>query len=234
VAISALHLADHPGDTAALFHLALTPCGPLLGLTWSPDKKETMDRARRIAARLRTRIARGGIAEFLRWLQRRLEPAMDVFGHARFDQLIDLAEDSPGLAPAAFARLARERPIEPPPQDGDPIRVMTVHKAKGLEFDAVILPELDGVWRVRTESMLTDRRDESGARDPLSPIAAVTTWPSEPYQLVAPDLAELCQVHTQRQHVEELCLLYVAMTRAKRRLDMIVFPRAKKLIWCSE
>jgi superfamily I DNA/RNA helicase len=228
VAISALHLADHPGDTAAYFHIATSPLGRILGLPEVPD--ENLD-PRPIAARLRARIARDGIAGTLERFQSRLAPSMDALAFTRFDQLIQLAEEYEAAGPAPlrpgeFARLARTRPVEPPDHQlgADPVRVMTIHKAKGLEFDAVILPELDKLWTLRPGTVLVDRRDESGRRSPLSPIAVVTMYPNSEVRAADPRLEELYRDRLDRSISEELSGLYVAMTRAKRYLEMILDP----------
>jgi ATP-dependent helicase/nuclease subunit A len=223
VAISALHLAEHPGDSAAYFHIATSPLGASWGLNWTPESAPARTR---LAARLRARVARDGLHGFLRRLQRRMASSMDEYGFSRFDQLIDLAEDFDAGA-ADFARFARERPVEPVAGAGHAIRVMTIHKAKGLEFDAVILPELDTPWNRPRGDVLLDRLDHEGNRDPLSRVKVATTNPGEACRLVDPELEELFEHHRTRLHVEELCLLYVAMTRARRRLDMLVFPRKR-------
>ena len=43
-----------------------------------------------------------------------------------------------------FVQLVQQKRIERP--QAAKIRVMTVHQSKGLEFDAVILPELEGAF----------------------------------------------------------------------------------------
>lgn len=223
-AISAVHLAEHPGDTAAWFHLATSPLGRELGLSAGAGKE--MGQA--VASRLRSRIAKSGVAGLLRWMQRRIAASLDRLGLARFDQLIDLAEefDIQGGPLDKFLRIARERAIEPPAgfDAAMPVRVLTVHTAKGLEFDAVVLPELDIEWMVRHNAILVDRRDQQGRPDPLSPVAAVTVCPRSELLDLSPELRDVHARTLDRGIGEELCGIYVAMTRAKRYLEMIVSP----------
>ncbi len=232
VAISALHLADHPSDSAALFHVATSPLGVVLGVKWRPDREANRAEGRWIASRLRMKLAKDGMRAVLERWQRRLAASMDPLGYARFDQLIDEADvfDRTGDGrPESFVQLVRRKSIEPPAgihreesEGGEAsVRIMTIHAAKGLEFDAVILPELERAWSVSARSVLIDRRDENRERDALSPVAAVTTYPSEEVRSASPDLEDLYAHTLDRIVGEELSSLYVAMTRAKRYLEVI-------------
>lgn len=224
-AVSALHLADHPADSAALFHVATSPLGEVLGVQWRRDKTLNEVEGRWIAARLRTRVERIGLRALLETWQRRLAARMDAAAHARFDQLVDLAgefEESTGGRPDDFVRLVRARAVEPPGRSPAAVRVMTIHAAKGLEFDAVILPELNKEWKVMPGSVLIDRRDERDRRDPLSPVRAATTYANKEVQAIDPALGDLFQHTWDRLAGEELSSLYVAMTRARRYLEFIL------------
>jgi ATP-dependent helicase/nuclease subunit A len=217
-AASLLHLADHPGDTAALFHIATSPLGPAVGLIDPLD----IAGARRIASGLRDRIARQGAAAVLTTLMRGLADSMDQRGLDRFRQLIDLAHgfDQTSGSPADLARLIWSRPVEEPGRRH--VSVLTVHRAKGLEFDVVVLPDLDGPWRVDARSILAGR--PGNCPDPFAPINAATFCPNQRVRALHPGLAELYARAHDRVVGEELCTLYVAMTRAIHILEMIVPP----------
>ncbi|MBM4124702.1 MAG: hypothetical protein FJ246_07090 [Nitrospira sp.] len=98
-----------------------------------------------------------------------------------------------------------EEGLEDPEQQGA-VRLLSIHKAKGLEFPMVILA---GLHRG------TDRRE--------SRILVQHDWSTGVLGLKAGDLQTVGGVYVgaklaQRQRAEEARVLYVAMTRAKRRL----------------
>lgn len=94
------------------------------------------------------------------------------------------------------------------------VRIMSVHKSKGLEFPVVILADLNKGWsRLDTMSdMIFDRDAYVGLRV-VEPEQGVK-YPSITHQMVAE--------HSRRESLkEELRLLYVALTRARERLILV-------------
>jgi ATP-dependent exoDNAse (exonuclease V) beta subunit len=92
----------------------------------------------------------------------------------------------------------------------DFVRILTVHKAKGLEFPVVVLADLAG-GRTRREPFIVDRR--SGR------IAIRTGRRDQGIQTADYDSA--MDYESKRLDAEEKRLLYVAMTRAR---DFLVIP----------
>ncbi|MFG0252233.1 MAG: UvrD-helicase domain-containing protein, partial [Phycisphaerales bacterium JB038] len=155
-ALSLLRFLDHPGDTASAFHVAISPFGPLVGLQ-TPLEAQALQAVRR---HLRRRLEAEGVAPFFADLLRRSAARMDQRTCDRFKQFLSLAEETdaqPTLRPNALIELAEHRRLETP--GAEAVRVLTIHGAKGLEFDAVVLPELDSPWRLRGDSVLTQRPD---------------------------------------------------------------------------
>ena len=212
LALSLLHLADHPGDTAAAFHLATSPLAAALEL---PPGRPAADLARRVRAELHER----GYGEWLAGIEQlvQLSAAFDAWERQRFRQLVELGlrwDARPAARPSAFVQHVRLQHVEDP--SSARVRVMTVHGAKGLEFDAVVLPDLD-------EPLLGRARELVAVRDdPAGPITAVFPRPSADLCAALPELARACEQADQRGLEESLCVLYVALTRAKRRLDILV------------
>lgn len=133
---------------------------------------------------------------------------------AAFFQLLDTFNPTADLTAALQGLFAKPDPLA----DGR-IQILSMHKAKGLEFDVVILPELHRTsgndqpsllrWRMAEGELLLGCIRETGAeRDPI-------------YEY-------LCEHEKTRCRHELARLLYVACTRAKRRLFLFVHGKPKK------
>lgn len=99
----------------------------------------------------------------------------------------------------------------------DSLQLMTVHKAKGLEFDTVIMPGLGRSPRHDEEKLLywLERGRESGDSDLLlAPISAHGEDKN-------PMAAYLQQLDKAKGRFEDSRLLYVAATRAKQHLHLL-------------
>jgi ATP-dependent helicase/nuclease subunit A len=104
----------------------------------------------------------------------------------------------------------------------DGVRIMTVHSAKGLEFDVVAIPGL-------SRGLL------AAARTPPLALGHEATSPRVGMQLrrlgaAAIDLYDyraLCEEEREREAAEELRLFHVAATRARERLLLSGVIRAK-------
>jgi ATP-dependent helicase/nuclease subunit A len=95
-------------------------------------------------------------------------------------------------------------------QADDVVRVLTVHQAKGLEFDIVIIPDL----AARTARSASDRAFFSDKWGLLVGAAYGLHRKTLPHSLIL----EEKQKEDDQQFEEEKRLLYVAITRAKKML----------------
>jgi ATP-dependent exoDNAse (exonuclease V) beta subunit len=131
-----------------------------------------------------------------------------------FSELDGLARhgdlDDPASLRSHFARPAAGADV--PTESG--IEIMTMHRAKGLEFDTVILPGLGRTTRGISYKLLFYQDFQSADRDRLSLLAATGGGP-------APFVEFLKGVERQRDAAERGRLLYVAATRARHRLHLI-------------
>lgn len=95
---------------------------------------------------------------------------------------------------------------------GNVVRMMTIHRSKGLEFPVVIIPELDRQFNFRKQGNLVFHKQAGlGMSIPLE-IESITQS----------SLWEEIKHKNRREEISELKrLLYVAMTRAKERLIMV-------------
>src|SRR5690606_36267498 len=123
----------------------------------------------------------------------------------RLVQLLELADGFRGNDSAQFMDLVRKH--EAPQSAPARVQVMTIHKSKGLEFDAVVLPELNSSLS-KPESFLLSRDAQT------QEIRRICVWPNEELRASQPALEEMYQEHFTTRMNEAFCTLYVAMTRA--------------------
>lgn len=94
------------------------------------------------------------------------------------------------------------------------VKVMTIHKAKGLEFDTVILPSLDYSGKAANTPLLSWLHYPTKNQLLLSPIHATFDEKDKLSHYIE-------AVNKEKEHYEKQRLLYVAITRAKHKLVMI-------------
>jgi len=218
-ALSLLWWADHPTDELALFHAAMGPIGAAVGGEGVPER----GRARQQAARLRAMLVSRGYAGVLGRLARRASGRLTAASNERMDQLVELArefEARGSLRASEFVEMVCERKVERP--GGAAVRVMTVHRSKGLEFDAVVLGWLDEHWGPKAGGAMLRRDGALGAATGASLSVSADVARLDPV------LAEMARRREERCVFEELCGLYVGMTRAKRALVLVVDAYAEK------
>jgi ATP-dependent exoDNAse (exonuclease V) beta subunit len=214
--LSLLKLADHPGDTAARFHVARSPLGAAVGLTLFDDEEQ----ARRLSQRIRERLVSDGYGRTLDEWVKALAGDCDLRDLNRLLQLVTLAyrlDDGRVRRPDDFIAEIESQRVEDP--TAAKVRVMTVHQAKGLQFDLVVLPELDVSVKPQTPAVVFEREEALGR------IRRVSRYVNETIQKLLP--AELQPMFAQWSDSligESLCVLYVAMTRAVHAVDMIIAP----------
>lgn len=113
---------------------------------------------------------------------------------------------NPELIESAFRRHYGKR------LNASRLQIMTIHKSKGLEFDCVILPGL-GSKAVKADKPLL-RWLHLPTQEPgflLSPLQASHEEPCLLYDYLG-------NIHAEKEDFEQQRLLYVAVTRAKKRL----------------
>ena len=211
--LSLLRLADHPGDSIARHHLANSVLGEALGLRDDPGS------AVAVSQKIRQQIQQDGFETCLRRWSLVVAPHCDAREARRLTQLLRLAnqlDQRTFLRIDEFIEFASTERVEDPATSH--VRVMTIHKAKGLQFDIVILPDLDKQLVGPVPAVLLD------SVSAISPATRVVPYVNEEEQLLLPELGQLVKRWRAGQVCESSSLLYVALTRAVHALFMLIEP----------
>lgn len=194
-------------------------------------------RCRRVRALMEAAFALRGQSSIARWVERTwlalggpscapgsqdLEHARAAFAHLRELEQLGLPDAADLERHFADLFAAHGAPSA--------VEIMTIHKAKGLEFDMVVLPALDrSVNRNRSPLLLMHRFARTG-RDGMAMAArpAVGAEADRLFEFLRHQARDAVSLEAER-------LLYVACTRAKWRLKLTATiersePRAGSLL----
>ena len=217
--LALVQAAAHPGDTLAWEHLHMTPFGGLLAA-------EGLANPEAVTERVLGQINADGFERLVEFWTRKIEPHLapgDSFSRARARQFAAAAgrfDESGSRDAAEFGRFMERHTVRDA-ESADVIRVMTIHKSKGLGFDVVVLPDLEG-------NRIDSRREGLAVhKNPDRTVEWVLDLP--PKIFWQPDTVLGAQVEGDEAEAchEAFSLLYVAMTRAKRAMYVITEPVGK-------
>ncbi len=148
-----------------------------------------------------------------------LTESADIENADSYFRLLEKLDDSG--EPANLARIEEklgELYAAPDPEASGRLQIMTIHKSKGLEFDTVIIPGIGkqpgGINRplLRWLNVLAE---EGGEEELLMAPLSATGDDDDPFFRL------LKRLDDQRDQYEMDRLLYVACTRAKKRLHLL-------------
>ncbi|MDR0703828.1 MAG: UvrD-helicase domain-containing protein [Planctomycetaceae bacterium] len=221
--LSAMILADHPGDTIARFHLANGPLAEFLQLTDYRNNYQAV----KCSLQLRKDLVNNGYGAVVERLAEQLAPACNPREFQRIEKLTELAREfqktASGIRTERFINMVQAKKNESP--TASPIRIMTVYKSKGLEFDIIVLPDLDVDLVHKTPPIIVARKT------PTEPIDFVLRYVGQELQRLLPEKYQKAfEKRVQSEVLESLSLLYVAITRAKHELVMIIPPFSQKAL----
>ena len=212
-------LAEHAGDTYAYAHIRLSPLARALYPQGVPPPEE-------LSAELLADFTKLGLVRKFRDVREALKAVpgtWNAFTESRFEDFIKCVAEFEAMRDAtmrlsdfsAYLEQKTRRDFAEPGM----VRIMTMHQSKGLGFDWVILPfyepekltansHVGPLEGMRPNWILSNPREEVDASDPV--------------------LAAAERRRQQVQRYDSLCLCYVAMTRAKRAMTLILDPMNKK------
>ena len=213
--LSVLHLTSHPACRVSRFHVSRSPYAAVIGL----DRWRDLTVATRVAASLRSRLMDEGYGRTLQWLSESVRSHCTARDLLRMQQVVSqgwLFDATGSLNPCDFVRLLENSKFQK--SEPAPVRVMTIHQSKGLEFDVVVLPEIDGKLFQSPEAAFTSEiTGEAPDR--------VCVWSKKSLRPLLPESLQKAFDDTiSRQVAESLCVFYVAVTRARHAMHLLCPP----------
>jgi ATP-dependent exoDNAse (exonuclease V) beta subunit len=224
--LTALTEGANEAGAASLIAHAMTDPARLAGC--AAQDHQHLARVREV---LLAALARRGLQPVAEWLEQTwmqlgaadAYPAADL-PHARvfFNALAEAAASGEWRGPDDLQPLLAALYAQPAATGDNPVQVMTIHRAKGLEFDHVLLPALDRAQARDREPLLRwldlpRPAAEGGPFDSDLLMAPVPALDAEGAGAVGRYLKRLTQ---RRQQNEQVRLLYVALTRARHSLHL--------------
>lgn len=169
------------------------------------------------------------------WTQLGGEACSDASACANLDLLWHCLDGLPNgaqdlLGPALDAALGKLNAQPDPTVSSDcGVQLMTIHKSKGLEFEAVIVPEMQQPDRGPSFKMLSWL--ERGLAEP-DEFGEVTEFLVAPFQSKGDEQGTARKwveaAYREREQQERRRLLYVAATRAREELHIFARPSYKQ------
>ena len=209
--LSLLQLTSHPGCLVSRYHVANSPLGPVVGLReWKNDAQ-----AESVAAALRGQLMDNGYGRTLQMLSESIRDVCTTRDRLRLQQIVAQGwqfDQSGSLNPCDFVRMLENSKLQK--SEPAPVRVMTIHQSKGLEFDVVVLPDLETPIFKAPEAAFTGP-GAGEVPDRVCVWSSRALWPMLPTEL-----QQAFQDTVARQIADNMSVFYVAVTRAIHSLHM--------------
>ena len=214
--VDTLALADHPGDRRAYEHFRRSPLAVAKYGEAVPD-------AATLSNEFALAFATKGLVRTFRELRAALpeDPsvAWSAFTESRFTDMLRAAAEfeltlEPGVRLGDFVSYLNAQTKRNVAEPGK-VKIMTIHRSKGLGFDYVVLPlyEHDAI--------------DAEPDGPLVGEDWILPDPGAMVMRATPGLREAWRARKDRAEQEALCTYYVAMTRAKRAMTIVLHPASK-------
>jgi ATP-dependent exoDNAse (exonuclease V) beta subunit/inactivated superfamily I helicase len=216
--LSLFLLADHPGHSIAAFQIASAPWDSTTPPPWTQDPLS-------LSKEIRRQVTTDGYGRTVAAWADRIAPACDERDQIRLQQLVYLAvrfDEQPTARLRDFVRYVESERVDYP--KASPVRVMTIHQSKGLEFDAVFLPSLHQNFRSASAKCIAEYRDRTEKA-----VRVMRYVPKEMRSCLGDGWPEVYEDHETHEWTGGLSVLYVAMTRARQALYLYALPSEKPL-----
>lgn len=139
----------------------------------------------------------------------------------RYLQLLDALEAETGSIDLGLLKRRMENLFANAHSTEDAVDLMTIHGAKGLEWDVVIVPGLERTSKKSGGQLLTWEEFDYGGSDAAHVVLAPIEGKGEASQILN---TWLKSIHAARDAAEQKRVFYVACTRAREELHLFAAP----------
>ena len=216
--LDVLRLAIHPADSFARLHLEMSPWQNVArAVTGLGDDNPWMA----APAMVRTQICHEGFARTLRtWIGhlRALCPELPAYSMDRLQDLLTMATEFDLTGRRDIDEFIEQANVQVTRQNSRAasIQVMTVFKAKGLEWDVVMAT---GFHDTKHGGVFDS---DAVAYDEERNVAWITRLPTKDIALCNPTIRAMDEERQRWRWRQNICLLYVTLTRAKSATHVIL------------
>ncbi len=221
---SLLELIDYPANSYAWFHLKNSKFARSLCIADNSNEINYIE-----LKKLQLELVQNGMGKFISRLVEIVKPEVESNEINQLEQLEELAYRYPYtkiIRPMQFVLWAKSQKIES--SQTAQIRVMTIHQSKGLEFDAVFIPELKEPFYKYSQFVdcIYDQRQLKANK--------IYKHISVKLHSALPEYKEASKNETEKQISEALCVFYVAITRAKYALYLGLSEKESSSVLTAE
>ncbi len=206
-----LRILDNPSNTYEHYIVSCTNLLEQWGINLEQDNdKQSLE----ISSFLYKIYYEYGFHYLINFLVEELKKQCSNSDFLRLEKIKDLAFTFESNFLDEFCSLIKETKFSAPNEMQH--KVMTIHQSKGLEFDIVILLELNTNIIDSKSSIIKIRGDEFGKIEKTIP------FPNKNIRAASKEITEFYFQHQSKQVEQHLCNLYVALTRAKNELHIFL------------
>lgn len=212
--LALVQVAEHPGDMFAWQHVRMSP--PLAAWLDARGWQTAEALSTGLLGALQREGYAGTLAGILEGLEAHFAPD-DRFNRTRARQFVAAAalfDESGGRSAAEFVEFMQRYTLREP-ESAAVIRVMTIHKSKGLGFDVVVVPDLQETTLFEAKRGLAVRRAPDRSVEWILDLPSKLFWENDPIVAAHVEAEQAAGCY------ENLAALYVALTRAKRGLYVV-------------
>lgn len=209
--VSLMSYMDNPSDTVKGYLASSLGLGTPVAYNSLADLAESL---------LRVLVSGGGLPE-----------GEAAYVQSFMDILLDYASSNGNNLRGFLKFWDTETPSISSPSSGNAVRIMTIHKAKGLDFPYVIIPFVENICLYKAGPSWCRPDTEGTALEGIADGIFDVTLSSASISTL---FADNYYAERRKQFIDNINILYVAMTRAAKGMHIIGKTPSAKIVSAAE